>query len=164
MASQVDTGKAPRRKLRFQSIEDVLREIERIEAAEKAGTLRVTGNWTPGQVLAHLSAWINYAYDGFPMKPAPWFIRAILRMMLPGMLKKGMPSGKSIPNVPGGTTGADRISTEEGATRLRAALRRLSGNEPAPHDSPGFGKLSYADRVALNLRHAELHMSFLNPD
>lgn len=163
MTSHVDTSKAPRRALRFSSIEDVLRDLDRIETAVKAGTLKTTGNWTPGQILAHIAAWINYAYNGFPMNKPPWIIRAILKMMLRGMLRKGMPAGKRIPSIADGTTGADRISTEEGITRLRTALRRLSSNEPAPHESPAFGRLSYADRVALNLRHAELHMSFLDP-
>lgn len=163
MSTLIDTSRADRRKLRFESIDEILKDIDRIEAADKAGTLRRTGNWTAGQVFAHLAAWINYAYDGFPMGKPPWIIRAILRMMLRGMLKNGMPSGRHIPKVPGGTFGADAVSTEEGATRLRAALRRLASNEAAPHESPAFGKLNYEDRVKLNMRHAELHMGFLHP-
>ena len=43
----IDTSKVQdRRKLRFHSIDDLLADVDRIVAAEKAGTLRRTGNWT----------------------------------------------------------------------------------------------------------------------
>ena len=36
------------------------------------------GNWHPGQNLGHLSAWIDYSYDGVPFQ-VPFFIRLMLR-------------------------------------------------------------------------------------
>ena len=60
-----------------------------------------------------------------------------------------------------GTVGIEPLSTAEGADRLRRALTRLKRGEPAKFDSPAFGLMSHDDRVQLNLRHAELHFSFL---
>jgi hypothetical protein len=53
------------------------------------------------------------------------------------------------------------MPTVAAANRLLAALRRLQSGEEAKFDSPGFGAMSMADRVQLNLRHAELHLGFL---
>ncbi len=157
----VNTKKAPRRQLRFETLDDLLAELDHVEIAERGGTLRTTGNWTHGQLLAHLSAWIEYGWDGYPMKPAAWPIRWFLRRMLPGMLRKGMAVGVRIPGMAAGTTGADSMDTLAAIDRLRAAVKRLSDGEPVRFESPAFGPINQADRVRLQLRHAELHLSFL---
>lgn len=159
-----DTSKMQqRRKIRFESIDDVLAEVDKIVAAEKAGKLRRTGNWTAGQTFNHLASWINYAYDGFPMR-TPWFIRMLLRALkLKKYLSTEMDAGIKIPGSPAGTYATEPLGLEEGAVKYRAALARLRSSEPARFDSPAFGKLSDADRLRLNFRHAELHLSFLHP-
>ena len=151
-----------RRQLRFDMIDGLLREIDQIVAAEKEGRLKAIGHWTAGQVLGHVAAWIEYGYAGYPMKPPPWFIRVILRFQVKKYLRKGMPSGVRIPYVAEGTYGIEKMSVEEGAKRLRQALARLQQGEPAKYDSPAFGPMSHEDRIQLNLRHAELHLSFLH--
>ena len=157
----VQSNPAERRKLWFDSIDELFDELEQIKKAEADGRLRAVGAWTPGQILSHLAAWVDYAYDGFPMKPAPWLIRVFLRWQLKKYLREGMPSGVRIPRVQGGTTGADDLPFDEAAGRLRVALERLQSDEPARYDSPAFGALSHEQRIQLNLRHAELHLSFL---
>ena len=149
------------RSLRFQSIEDCIAEVQRILEADLRGTLRSTGNWSAGQVLAHVAAWIEYGYEGYPIGKPPFLIRWILRMSLKSTLRRGMSKGVRIPGVKGGTTGADHMPTVAAANRLLSALRRLQSGEEATFDSPGFGAMSMADRVQLNLRHAELHLGFL---
>lgn len=162
MTAPVNTAKVEsRRALRFSTIDDVLKDIDGIVAADQAGTLRQLGNWTPGQVFGHVAAWLNYSYDGYPIKPPPWFIRIILRMKIKKYMRDGMPAGVRIPGVANGTFATEPLSTGEGAERLRRALQRLQSDEPAKYDSPAFGEMSHADRIQLNLRHAELHFSFL---
>jgi hypothetical protein len=113
-------------------------------------------------VLAHIAAWIDYAYEGFPIAPPPFFVRWILRLRLKKMLRQGMPRGVRIPGVQGGTTGMDAMETRDAAERLLASLARLGSSEEARHDSPAFGPLSHEDRIELNLRHAELHLGYLS--
>ena len=61
-SKQVDTGKVPgRRPLRFESIDQVLAEVDRLVEAERAGQLKRLGNWTLGQVLGHLAVWAEYS-------------------------------------------------------------------------------------------------------
>lgn len=153
-----------RRALRFNSIEKLRADIDRILAADKAGKLRCTGNWTAGQAMGHIAAWINYSYDGYPMGPPPWIVRLILGFLKKKYLRQGMPAGVEIPKVKGGTFATEPLSTGEGAARLRKALARLASNEPAKFPSPAWGEMPAEERIALNLRHAELHLSFIHPD
>lgn len=150
------------RRLRFESIADCKAEIARIVDAQLAGQLRAHGKWSAGQVLAHVAAWIEYGYVGYPIGKPPFFIRWILRLGLGSMLSKGMSRGVKIPGVKGGTTGADEMPTLAAAERLNKALDRLESGEEPKFDSPAFGSMSKGDRVRLNLRHAELHLGYLS--
>jgi hypothetical protein len=156
----INTKSAARRKLRFESVDDLFAELDRIEDADQQGTLTTNGNWTAGQILSHLTAWIEYGYDGFPISRPPFPVRWLLQWMLPGMLRDGMRAGVKIPGVKGGTTGAVEVPTGEALLRYRAAVSRMQ-SEPAKYASPAFGPLSEPDRIRLQLRHAELHLSFL---
>lgn len=162
--SPINTAKVQRRKLWFHSIEELLQELDRIEAAEKSGSLKALGNWTPGQILSHVSAWIEYGWDGYPMSGPPFFIKWLLKLMARRYLRKGMPAGVKIPGIEGGTKGQELIPTDAALARLRKALRRLQNGELAVHNSPAFGPMSHEDRILFNLRHAELHLSFLQLD
>lgn len=152
---------ATRRELQFYTIDEVLAEVARIEEAEQAGTLQCLGNWSPGQIFGHLAAWIDYAYEGYPMRSPPWLVRYVIARRLRRVLRRGMPTGVRIPAVAGGTYGTELYSTPEGAMRLRRALSRLQSGEEPRYDHPVLGPVSYEDHVQLNLRHAELHLSFL---
>lgn len=156
------SNSVPYRKLRFNSISELNRELEKIAQLDREGRLVTSGNWTAGQIMAHLAAWIEYGYDGYPIKSPPWFIRWFLKLQLQRMLEKGMQRGVKIPGIPGGTVGADDMPTDEGIARLTKAFQRLEAREEAPYDSPAFGKMSHDDRIRLNLRHAELHLGYLN--
>lgn len=164
MSPEINTAKVQdHRKLRFKNMDDALKEVERIVAAEKSGKLRQAGNWTAGQVFGHLASWINYGYEGYPGRRPPFFIRWILRKKVKQFLHDGMPMGVRIPGVKGGTFGTEAMSADEGATRLRKALARLKSGDPPQYHSPAFGEMSHEDRIALNLRHAELHLGYLHP-
>src|SRR5262249_6630255 len=133
MNPAVDTSKVTDyRKLRFNSIDELLAEIDRIVAADKAGKLRRTGNWTAAQILGRLATWVNYGWEGYPMQ-VPWFIRFILKFKVKQYLRDGLPQGVRIPKVEGGTYATEVISTDEGASRYRRALSRLKNHEPAKY-------------------------------
>ncbi len=159
----VDTKNVPnRRTVRYESLDKLLDDISQIEIADREQRLTTVGNWSAGQILAHVANWIDYGYVGYPIKSPPWFIKPILRLMLRKYLKQGMPSGVRIPGIKEGTVGMDPVSVSEGVAKLRKAIARLQSNEPCSYDSPAFGKMSHEDRIRLNLRHAELHLSFLS--
>ena len=139
----------------------MLADVEALAAAERAGTLRRLGNWTLGQALGHLATWVTFAYDGTPLKP-PWFVRLPSRLFRDRFLSKGLSPGVRIPRVEGGTLGTEPLSLDEGLSRYRAILERLRREAPTKPNTT-FGPLTHEQWVALQLRHAELHLSFFKP-
>ena len=156
------TATPQRRPLRFDTIDDALADAERLVAAEREGRLTQSGSWTLGQALGHLATWANFAHDGYPAPVrAPLPVRLVLRLMRNRMLTKGMPSGVKIRGIPGGTVGVDVLPAEEGLNRFRAAMERLRRTAPTA-ENPIFGRLTHEQWIQLNLRHVELHLSFLS--
>lgn len=159
--SVVDTGKvADRRRLRFESPREMHAEVDRLLVAERAGTLCRVGNWTLGQSLGHLGAWVNFGFDGNPVRP-PWLIKLYLKVMKNKYMNNGLPAGVKIPNVPGGTLATEPLSTEEGLRRFRAAWERLEAGAPGI-PNPVFGPLTHEEWKKIHLRHAELHLGFFH--
>jgi len=77
------------------------------------------------------------------------------------MLKSGMRPGGRVPGTKTGTVGDDDIPFGIAYGRLTRAIERLSSGEKAVYEMPEFGPMSHEDFTELNLRHAELHLSFL---
>lgn len=151
-----------RRELTFETINDVIEDVNRISAAEAQGNLRVSGQWTAGEILSHLSAWIEYGYEGYPIDSPPWIVRQVMKLMLRSMLKKGMKPGVRMPGIEAGTVGQTKMATGEACQRYLMALNRLASSEKVVYPSPAFGEMDHSTRVRLNLRHAELHLSFMH--
>ncbi|CAN5383242.1 hypothetical protein BH10PLA1_BH10PLA1_08970 [soil metagenome] len=151
-----------RRTLRFDSIDEAFADAESLAAAEQAGTLRTCGQWTLGQALGHLAAWVDYGFNGAPVK-IPFFIPWIARPFRKLILSRTLPAGKNIPTVAGGTLAKDVISTEEGLVRFRKSFGRLKTESPSLSHLL-LGRLNHDEWIVLNLRHAELHLSFMRCD
>jgi hypothetical protein len=161
-AVPVNTGKVTtRRKLKFDSIDQVLADVDRLVEAERAGRLSHVGNWSLGQTLGHLACWAEYTYAGYPLK-TPFFIRWILRSRKQKFIHEPMGAGVKIPGIPGGTLGTEPMPLDEAAGRLHRAFARLKSEVPT-RAHPIFGPLSHDEWIAINLRHAELHLGFHIP-
>ena len=158
----IDTGKvADRRKLRFETIDQMMAEVDRLVAAEQAGRLKQLGNWTLGQALGHLAVWSEYSYTGTPLKPPLW-VKWLVRMRKQAFLYGPMRAGVKIPGVPGGTLAIDEMPLNEALPRLQRVMSRLKSEVPTAPNSI-FGPLTHQEWIALQLRHAELHLGFLVP-
>jgi hypothetical protein len=159
----VDTGKIPgRRILRFESIDEVVADVDRLAEALRVGRLRQLGNWTLGQTLRHLACWAEYSYAGAPMK-VPFFIKWILRRRKRKFLYEPMRAGVRIPGVQGGTLATEPSSLEDGLGRWRRVMERLKAEAPSKPQVI-FGPLRHHEWIAMHLRHAELHLGFLVPE
>lgn len=160
-ARQIDTAKAARRrKLRFESIDDVLGEVHRLAEAEHAGLLETFGNWTLGQAIGHLATWAEYAYTPIPFKP-PLFVRLLMRTRKRQFLNEPMPAGIRIPGLSGGTLGTEPMPTNDAVARYVHVLERLRLEAPTV-PSPVWGLLTQEEAIAGTLRHAELHLGFFD--
>jgi hypothetical protein len=149
-----------RRKLRFDTIDVALAEAQRLVEVERAGGLTSCGNWTLGQAIGHLATWADFAFDGYPdAVRAPLPVRLILRLLRNRILNQGMMTGVKIGRLPGGTLGVDVLPADEALARYRAAMQRLRAAAPTLVN-PAFGRLTHEQWIQLNLRHAELHLSF----
>lgn len=158
----IDTSKvSDRRKLRFKTPAEMMADVDRVVAADRAGTLRRCGNWTTGQILWHLAAWVDYSFDGNPLRP-PWFIKLLLRFAKRRFLRGPLKAGVKIPRVKGGTLATEALPLDEALTRFKNAWARL---EKAPPSIPNilFGPMTHDEWIKGHLRHAELHLSFLHP-
>jgi hypothetical protein len=154
---------AVRRELRFDSLDDVVRDAEQLLAKgyDKAG------NWDLAQACGHLANWMSYPLDGFPRPPLP--IRLLLAVMrntvgkreLRRVLDSGrMPAGgptvrESVP--PAGGDAAAAVA------RLRTAAERFRDHPGPVHPSPLFGALTKDEATRLQLVHCAHHLSFLIP-
>jgi Protein of unknown function (DUF1569) len=159
----IDTSKvAARRILRFESLDQIMAEVDRLVAAERTGRLKREGNWTLGQILGHIAVWAEFSYTDMPLNP-PFFVRWLLRWQKGKYLYGPMPAGVKIPRVNGGTLGTDPTTLDDGLARLQRVIARLRV-EPPTAPSKVFGLLTHEEAIALNLRHAELHLGFLIPE
>lgn len=150
-----------RRTLHFTSIDNVLAEADRLVEAACAGQVSYAGRWTLATILNHLAIWAEFAYNGLPLK-IPLLLRLLVRPFKGRILKGAMPSGRRLPNVPGGTLGIEEIPLGKAHQRLQIAFLRLK-NDPPILAHPLLGKLTHPQWIALHLRHAELHLSFVLP-
>lgn len=152
-----------RRTLRFDSVRQAVAEAERCAAAEAEGRLRRLGNWELGQILGHLAFWASAPFDGYPvLRKPPLPVRVLMPLFKRRFLKRTLPAGFRIPGVEGGTFGIEPRTTEDGLARMRHSFERLGRTDPACRN-PVLGPLTHAEWIAINLRHAELHLGFVVP-
>jgi hypothetical protein len=178
--ARIDTRHAERRALTLSTLDDLAREIDRIEHAsrpEREG-IRVTGNWSAGQIFEHLTRLIERSMDGFhelpaSERPAPGGLRgipvraelaaattaerALRTRLLAGPMQPGGPSMA----LPGEIEPPIQMWTNDGAARLRNVLGRIRAAHPMDKPSPTLGRLTPEEWTTLHLRHAELHLSFI---
>jgi hypothetical protein len=159
MTPVIDTAKVKqRRQLRFESLDEIAAEVERLAAAKQIRTL---GNWSSGQVLQHLAATMDGSIDGFePFVPAP--MKFLLRLFMKGrFLNKPMPAGFQLPKRAGSLHPAPK-SWETALENFRRSMRRLKTEvRRSPH--PAFGPMTADEWEKIHCRHSELHLSFLQP-
>ena len=162
MVDVIDTAKVTqRRQLHFDSLDDILADVERLAQCRH---LRTLGNWSAGQVLQHLAIVMNKSIDGFANRP-PAVIRFILRLIFRRrFLTKTMSAGFKLPAkahaelVPPAAT-----TLEEGLQGVRRAIKRLK-TETKRAPNAVLGPLSIDEWNQLHCRHSELHLSFLVPE
>ncbi|MBX3353320.1 MAG: DUF1569 domain-containing protein [Phycisphaeraceae bacterium] len=159
---------APRRALRYDSLDDLSRDLDAIEAGHRAGTLVTSGNWTPGENLHHCAKTWLLSIDGFPPDAKP---PAIVKFVVKTFFKKMAVSGKPAPigiKFPKGLEDAfgPKIgaSFDEGMSAMRAAVGRVRSGERFTHASPLFGPLTHDEWLRLQLGHCSMHLSFLHPE
>jgi hypothetical protein len=159
MSNSIDTTKVKNlRQLRFNSLDDIAAEVERLAACKE---LRTLGNWSSGQVLQHLAATMDNSIDGFPnFVPAP--VKLLLRLFMKRrFLTKPMPPGFKLPSKAEKML-PDETSWDTALANFRRAMERVkTETHRCPH--PAFGPMTADEWEKIHCRHSELHLSFLVP-
>jgi hypothetical protein len=160
MAELVKTGKVTgRRNLHFNSLDDILADVEQLARAREIKTL---GNWSAGQVVQHLSLVMTKSIDGFDSR-LPWIVRVLMNFFMKKyVINKPMGAGFQLPKKAAAELIPAETSWEEGLASIRTALGRLK-TETTRVPSPFLGKMTVEDWTKLHCRHSELHLSFLAP-
>lgn len=159
-----DPRTTERRSISYATFDDLARDLDALEAAHRAGTLRHTANWTAGQNLEHCAILMECALDGFPSN-APWIIRTLARALFLRAALSGKPAkaGYKLPKQASFLIPSDSATFENGIARVRRVIERLRAGERFAHPSPIFGTLTHDQWTSLQLGHAALHLSFLHP-
>jgi hypothetical protein len=140
-----------RREVRYKSMDDLLEDARRC-AVDGSTTI---GNWSISQIYQHLTDVLHAGIDGFPPSGF-WLLRLIARMFFKNkMLTDGLEPGFKNPRL----KPAD-IPIADALAQFVTAIERFQANpERAPH--PWWGAFTSEEAVQFQLRHSELHMSFI---
>lgn len=159
----INTRKCRRRLVSYSSLADLSRDLDVLQAAHAAGTLKALGNHSPGGVLAHVALGMRCSFDGFPSR-APAWIRWLGPLMKKSVLSKPFEPGFKLKKEIDAKVWDDATSFEAGVQQLREQIARASSPSAAPSaPHPFFGAMTAGEWQVYFLRHAELHLSFLQP-
>ena len=159
-------GHRPRRRrvVAFASIDELLADVEAIIEAQQSGRLHATGGWTPAQICEHLAKMVEFSYDGFPFR-ASWPVRIASHLAKWIAWKRfvdwSLQPGYKLPARFQALVPDARAEFSASVARLRLALERIRRREPMLQPSPFEGRITHEQWVYAHLRHAELHLSFL---
>lgn len=150
-------SKLPRRELSFNSLDEVMTEVDRLLLGHQT-----VGNWSLGQICNHLTDAITGTMDGFPMK-APWIVRKTIGPFLcQRIIKKGkFPNGIKVPEHLAPKPGLDARAEAEA---LRAAIRLFASHPGPMADHPLGGPINRKDWDRFHCIHCAHHLGFAIPD
>ncbi len=157
------TAPNSRRKLHFETLSEVLRDVESL----LAGGYESLGRWDLSQTCQHLADWMQFPLDGFPSQPAPirgllWLLRHTIgrrqfqQILATGRMPAGGPTLRETVHAPcGGNSAA--------VDPLRHAIARFDAHTGPLHPSPVFGTMDHGQCRQLQMIHCAHHLSFLRP-
>ncbi len=164
--AMVDTKRvAERRELHFHTLADILRDVEELGAvtSETGESVCADGNWTPAQIVEHVTIFLTGAIDGFSFQ-APLVLRIIVKFFRNGILTKPMKPGIKLPANMSVVLPDPETTWDDAVAALRSALARIDAGERMTQPSPLLGAMRHEDWVDLHCRHAEMHFSFMHAD
>jgi len=152
----MSTATVTRRDVHYDSFDQFLADAQRA-VRDNAVT---TGKWSLGQILEHLATSNDKSIDGFGFQaplPVRMFAGTFLKKRL---LKRGLKPGFQLGKKAARVLVPDEVDADAAWDHLRRSVARLqSETKRSPH--PFLGRMGLDDSNCLNLRHAELHMSFV---
>jgi hypothetical protein len=164
-SAAVDTARVSnRRQVHLATLEDFAAEVDRIVAAAREGKVLPLGNWSPAQVLWHLARFIEFSIDGFPfryLRGLSWITRLLRAVAWKWLIKLALRPGFANPPDAAALEPDTSVTLDDAASYLRQQLARIDRGERMTKACSSEGPYSHEQWIYINLRHAELHLSFL---
>ena len=162
----VDTRRVRnRRTLRLDTLDDLAAEVGRITSAAASGKVRCLGNWSPAQVLWHIGKLIELSIDGFSFRyqrgPA-WTLRLLRRLSWRLLIALAFRPGFQNPPYAAVLEPNPALTLEDAAAYLMKQIGRIRAGERMTQCCSVDGGYSHEQWLYIHLRHAELHLSFLD--
>ncbi len=157
------TTSSERRKLKFENLDQVKEELNRL----LSGGYTQTGNWNLSQICGHLHDWMRYELDGYPKATPPirlmlWLMKITVgRREFEKVIKGGFRD--RLPTMPETVPDADAKSDAAGVEQLTKTINRLKDSNGPIIPSPLYGPMTYDEAVQLQLAHCAHHLRFLTP-
>jgi len=147
-----------RRELHFNALDEIAADVD----ALAKGKLKALGNWSPGQILEHLTRVMDGSMDGMNFR-FPWLFCVAAKLLFKKrILTMPMPPGWNLKGEQAKALLRPETSWEDGLRHFRQAIARQQSEEHRePH--PVLGPLTRDEWRQLHCRHSELHLSFLLP-
>jgi len=150
----VKTKHVQRRSLEFADYDQLLEEVRRLSSAPT----RQLGNWTLGQICEHVSKAMDMAIDGAPFK-APFFIRWVGPYFKKRVMAQPMTPGFQLPKIARPLLPTN-VEDAAGVAMVERSVARLRGtSQRQPHFA--FGPMTREEWDHLHLKHAAMHLSFI---
>lgn len=168
------------------TLDDLEREVVAVRDAIAPGApgLHVTGQWSAGQILHHLTRTITSSLDGFshahactigdtlPFRDTPVLGRVLRRIdrqdaeahrlvLRRQLLVEPLVAGGPSIALAGQVAPFAQVWTNDAAAWLLVVIARLRAGARMTHPSPTIGPLSHEEWLAFHLRHAAWHLSFV---
>jgi len=146
------------RKLRFESLDQAIDEIERLAG----GSVRTTGSFSFGQILEHLARTLEIVTGTRQPPKASLPMKVLSRLVKPMVLKKATTGFKLPSNAQSVLWPSEDVSVEDGLNHLRSAFAQFRSTDPLP-PHVFFGKMTRPQHEQLQCRHFEGHLGFVHP-
>lgn len=152
--------KPQRREIKFANLDEAVADAERLAA----GKTRTTGKHAFANILEHLALAHDVATGKLTAPPAPWYIKAMMIVMKPLMLRdKPLAPGIKLPK--DGEAffwPKTEINLQEALTHFKESVEYFQSNGPIDKH-PFFGTVTPKQNEQINCRHCALHLSFVHP-
>ena len=123
---------------------------------------RQLGNWSLEVICQHLATAMDLSIKGEDAFPVPLMTRILARIYRNRILNTRLPSGFKLPPDAVKVLFRPPQNIDSAIAAMEQAISDLARtSQRQPH--PVFGSLSVAQWDKFHLRHAELHLSFIEP-
>ncbi|MGB7328790.1 MAG: DUF1569 domain-containing protein [Rubripirellula sp.] len=150
--------KPRQRELKFNSIEEIATEVERLAAMP----IETTGQYSYGQILEHLSRVLDVVTGQMPSPTVGLPMRMFARLIRPMLLRKMSPGFKLPSDAQAIFWPDNEVDTQAGLSHFREAIDQFRNADTLP-PHPFFGPMTRAKHEQLQCRHCELHLSLVHP-